>query len=173
MMQNNRLTQLGLYLIKYFQGLRLKAYLCPANVWTIGYGHTKNVNQGMVISEIEAQRLLLQDLSFFINGVSKATKGVLLTDNQFSALVSLAFNIGMGAFNSSTLLSKLKLSQLHGASQQFKRWNKITKYNNGKAVLSQLRGLTIRRYAQQMLFTIQDIDKNKLMQLIQNKKINL
>lgn len=93
-----RINATGLALIKEFEGLRLKAYLCPAKVWTIGYGSTgPHVRPGMVITEAEAEHLLRGDLDRFEAGVEKAVGGTPTTDNEFSAMVSLAFNIGLGS----------------------------------------------------------------------------
>ena len=115
----------GLELIKLFEGLRLKAYKCPAGVLTIGYGHTgKDVKPGMVITEEQAEELLRQDLERFEEGVENLVE-VELNENQFSALVSLAYNIGLGNFKRSTLLkliNKGNQNELEAVHSQFKRW---------------------------------------------------
>ncbi len=136
-------TKVNLDLIKKFEGLYLTAYLCPADVWTIGYGHTKSVKPGMVITEAEADRLLEQDVAWVKAAVVGAVK-VPLTANQTSALYSFVFNVGAGAFRSSTLLRKLNAGDYAGAQAQFRRWNKA----GGKV----LRGLTRRRAAEAKLF---------------------
>ena len=133
----------NLDLIKHFEGCYLTAYLCPANVWTIGYGHTKTAKQGMVITQEEADRLLEQDVAWVKAAVIGAVK-VPLTANQTSALYSFVFNVGAGAFRSSTLLRKLNAGDYTGAQGQFRRWNKA----GGKV----LRGLTRRRAAEAKLF---------------------
>ena len=102
-----KINEKGLDLIKSFEGLRLEAYLCPAGVWTIGYGHTKGVKKGMKITKEKADELLMEDLQKFQKGVEKLTSKVELTDNQFSALVSFAFNLGLGNLENSTLLKKV------------------------------------------------------------------
>ena len=85
----------GLSLIKESEGLSLKAYKCPAGVWTIGYGHTgKDVKKGMVITEEKATELLKKDIARFEKHVSAYDKIYHFTDNEFSALVSFAYNIG-------------------------------------------------------------------------------
>lgn len=85
----------GLNLIKESEGLRLKAYKCPAGVWTIGYGHTgKDVKKGMVITEEKATELLKRDIERFERHVSAYDKIYHFTSNEFSALVSFAFNLG-------------------------------------------------------------------------------
>lgn len=85
----------GLTLIKESEGLRLKAYKCPAGVWTIGYGHTgKDVKKGMVITEEKATELLESDIARFEKHVAMYNKIYNFTSNEFSALVSFAYNIG-------------------------------------------------------------------------------
>lgn len=85
----------GLSLIKECEGLSLKAYKCPAGVWTIGYGHTgKDVKKGMVITEEKATELLKSDMARFEKHVSNYNKIYRFTSNEFSALVSFAYNIG-------------------------------------------------------------------------------
>lgn len=134
----------GLALIKSFEGLSLKAYLCPAKVWTIGYGSTgKHVKPGMAITEKEAEKLLLEDLSRFEAAVEKHTRGH-ATDNQFDALVSFAFNVGTEALRTSTLLRKHMEGDHAGAQAQFARWNKAA----GRV----LAGLTRRRKAEAALY---------------------
>jgi len=102
-----KINEKGLDLIKSFEGLRLEAYLCPAGVWTIGYGHTKGVKKGMKITKEKADELLMEDLQEFQKGVEKLVSMIKLTDNQFSALVSFAFNLGLRNLKDSTLLKKV------------------------------------------------------------------
>ena len=96
----------GLSLIKRFEGLYLESYLCPAKVWTIGYGHTKGVVKGQKITEEEAEDFLKKDLAAAEKTVNSLN--VQLTQNQFDALVSFVFNLGSGNFLSSTLCKKVK-----------------------------------------------------------------
>lgn len=91
-----RTSKRGIDMIKKYEGLRLKAYQCPAGVWTIGYGHTNGVNKGDVTNEIGATEMLKEDLAWAERAVSAT--GADLTQNQFDALVSLTFNIGSGNF---------------------------------------------------------------------------
>lgn len=134
----------GKTLIKNYEGCRLTAYKCPAGIWTIGYGHTgSHVKEGMKISVAEAERLLTEDLHKFENGVSSYVK-VPLNENQFSALVSFAFNCGLGSLQTSTLLKKLNAKDYSGAADELLRWDKA----NGKP----LAGLTKRRKAERELF---------------------
>lgn len=133
----------GLDLIKHFESLQLKAYKCSANVWTIGYGHTKNVKEGDRISQDQANCFLMQDLYSVEQAIIRLVK-VKLNQNQFDALCSLIFNIGISAFNKSTLLAKLNTGDYVGAAEQFRRWNKV---NN--VVMA---GLVRRRQAEEDLF---------------------
>lgn len=133
----------GLDLIKQFESLQLKAYKCSANVWTIGYGHTKNVKEGDRISQDQANCFLMQDLYSVERAIVRLVK-VKLNQNQFDALCSLIFNIGISAFNKSTLLAKLNNGDYVGAAEQFRRWNKV---NN--VVMA---GLVRRRQAEEDLF---------------------
>ena len=133
----------GLDLIKHFESLQLKAYKCSANVWTIGYGHTKNVKEGDRISQDQANCFLMQDLYSVERAIVRLVK-VKLNQNQFDALCSLIFNIGISAFNKSTLLAKLNKEDYVGAAEQFRRWNKV---NN--VVMA---GLVRRRQAEEDLF---------------------
>ena len=132
----------GIALIKRFEGLRLKAYLCPASVPTIGYGHTKGVQiNDPAITEEEADRLLAEDLKLYEKAVTEMVK-VPINQNQFDALVSFAFNLGTGALRGSTLMKKLNAGQPCAA--EFDRWV----FAAGKA----LPGLVRRRAAEKRLF---------------------
>ncbi len=138
-----RIGPQGLALIKRFEGLRLTAYKCPADVPTIGYGSTgPHVRMGMTITEAEAEALLLEDLDRFERGVAKMTPTA--TPGQFSALVSFAFNLGLGALQGSTLMRKHLAGDFAGAAAEFPRWNKA-----GGRVLA---GLTTRRAAEAALY---------------------
>lgn len=145
---HRQVNQRGIDLIKKWEGFRSKAYLCPAKVPTIGYGNTfypdgRKVKLGEVISQNEAERLLKITVNNFAKEVDKLVK-VRVTDNQFSALVSLAYNIGIGAFSGSTLLRLLNQGNYDGASAQFDRWNRAG------GVVSQ--GLINRRNEERKLF---------------------
>ncbi len=137
------ISQRGIDLIKRWEGFRDKAYLCPGNVWTIGYGHTKNVYQGMCISKAQAEELLKSDLRYFEKAVKQLSK-VELTQGQFDALVSFTFNVGVGAFKKSTLLRLVNQGDFLGAAKQFGRWVNA----NGK----KLPGLVSRRAEEKQLF---------------------
>lgn len=130
-------------IIKDFEGLRLEAYKCPADVWTIGYGHTNKVKQGDVITAGEADVLLALDVQEAERAVN-AYVDVDINQNQFDALVSFVYNLGAGNFKLSTLLRKLNEGDYLGAANEFERWNKA----GGKV----LNGLVRRRKAESNLF---------------------
>jgi lysozyme len=142
-----KISSSGLDLIKQFEGFEAKAYRCPAGILTIGYGSTgSHVKPGMCITEAEAVALLDKDLDRFENAVSQmAPKS---TQWQYDALVSFAYNVGVGALKGSTLLSLHNAGDYSGASAQFVRWNKARV--NG--VLKPLNGLTRRRMAEADLY---------------------
>ena len=126
--------------IKQWEGLRLTAYKDSGGILTIGYGHTgPDVKAGMTITEAHAEMLLMRDLSRFEQSVERSVK-VPLTDNQFGALVSFAYNVGTAAFERSTLLRKLNEGDYASVPSQLARWNKV-----GGRVLA---GLTNRRAAE-------------------------
>ncbi len=139
-----KINQAGYDLIKRWEGCELKAYLCPANVWTIGYGHTEGVHKGQVITLHQAEVILESDLEKYEEGVTKMLGGLKVTANQFSALVSFAFNLGITALANSTLLKMLKAGNHKAAAEQFGRWVKA----GGKT----LPGLVKRRAAEMALF---------------------
>lgn len=104
-----------------FEGLRLKAYLCPAGVWTIGYGHTRGVTPGMVITGAQADAFLAEDLAVAENNIFMRFPGI--TQNRFDAMVSLAFNIGNNKFNTSTLYRKARQNPADPTIRdEFNRW---------------------------------------------------
>lgn len=133
----------GLDLIRFFEGLELNAYQCAAGVWTIGYGHTKDVQEGMTISEARANEMLAEELNeyeSYINGLVT----VELNQDQFDAMVSWVYNLGVGNLKASTLLKVLNAGDYDGVPAQMMRWNKA----GGKV----LEGLTKRRQAEADLF---------------------
>ena len=114
-------TNYATLLIKSFEQLRLNSYLCPAGVWTIGYGHTDGVNQGMLITEKTADALLKQDIRNAEHSINQMDAE--LTQEQFDALVSFVFNVGVRAFNISTLRKKiLKNPNDPSIADEFRRW---------------------------------------------------
>lgn len=136
----------GVDLIKHFEGCRSAAYRCVAGVLTIGFGHTRGVKQGMVISIEDAEALLDEDLADCEREVLAATKGISLTQGQFDALVSFVFNLGAPTLLRSTLLKKLRDGDLAGAAKEFLRWTKA-----GKPARD-VPGLVKRRTAEMELF---------------------
>jgi lysozyme len=134
----------GLDLVKSFEGLKLRAYLCPAKVWTIGYGSTgPHVTPGKVITEAQANDLLQDDLDRFEKAVTRLVT-VPLTQNQYDALVSFAFNVGISALERSTLLKRVNAKLFDQARAEFAKWNRA----GGRP----LAGLTRRRAAEAALF---------------------
>lgn len=108
-------------IIAEFEGCALKAYLCPAGVPTIGYGHTHGVRLEMETTPEEARAMLLADLHEFAVEIAKIVT-VILSPNQMAALISLTFNIGLAAFGASTLLKRVNVGDHIGAREQFGRW---------------------------------------------------
>lgn len=133
----------GLKLIQEYEGLRLKAYQDSVGVWTIGYGSTKGVRPGDEITEAQAIELLAADVDRHADGVLRAVD-VPLNQNQFDALVSFTFNVGVGALQRSTLLRKLNAGEYTEAANQLMRWV----HAGGQ----ELRGLVRRREAERKLF---------------------
>jgi len=133
----------GKALIKKFEGCELKAYLCPAQVWTIGYGHTASVKEGDVCTQEDADRMLAEDLEEFEGYVREAVT-VPLEQNEFDALVAWTYNLGPGNLRSSTMLKKLNDSKFEDVPTEIRRWNK----SGGKV----LDGLVRRREAEALLF---------------------
>lgn len=133
-------------LIKEFEGCKLEAYPDPATGGepiTIGVGHTGGIKLGMTITPKQADDFLQSDLEGFASSVNKMVT-VPLTQGQFDALCSFAFNLGAGNLKNSTLLRKLNAGDVEGASMEFVKWNKAA----GKVMA----GLTRRREAEKELF---------------------
>tara|TARA_A100001388_G_C28450241_1_gene348255 strand:- start:22 stop:453 length:432 start_codon:yes stop_codon:yes gene_type:complete len=133
----------GLALIKKFEGCELKAYQCSAGVWTIGYGHTKDVVEGMEITQEEAEQMLVDELHEYESYINKYVT-VALSQNQFDALVSWVYNLGPANLTASTMLKVLNSGEYEDVPAQMKRWNKA----GGKV----LEGLIRRREAEACLF---------------------
>lgn len=131
----------GVSLIKQFEGCRLKAYKCPAGVWTIGYGHTDGVNKGDTITQQTADDYLRNDLTTYENAVMKYDNIYNFNQNQFDALVSFTYNCGAGNLKSLTQSGKRTIAQIG---------EKLLLYNKAGGVV--LRGLQRRRAAEKELF---------------------
>ncbi len=146
----------GLALIKEFEGCKLEAYLDGGGVWTIGWGHTgPDVHEGLIWTQHQADMALLEDVQEAVDGVNRLVTAP-LTQNEFDALVSFAYNVGLDidadtkaeGLGDSTLLRKLNALDYGGAADEFPKWNK----DNGKIV----GGLTRRRMAEKQLFETED-----------------
>ncbi len=136
-------------LIKRFEGCKLKAYKCPASIYTIGYGTIrypdgKPVKEGEEISLYRAESLLTYDVNKFASQIK-----LNVNQNQVDALVSFCYNLGIGAFNSSTLKKKVIANPGDlSIRDEFMKWNKA----RVKGVLTELKGLTNRRKAEADLY---------------------
>jgi lysozyme len=166
-----KFTQEGFSLIKRFEGCILKAYPDPYSPlglatiarklslrdyhklpdwktlegapWTIGFGSTHGVVEGMTITQLEANNRLADDIAGTELGIRRFIK-MPLTDNQYSACVSLAFNIGVTAFRNSTLLALINQGKLSEVPKEFPKWRLAGGKVSG--------GLINRRFAEQALF---------------------
>jgi len=142
-----KISEEGLALIKKFEGCELTAYKCSAGVWTIGYGHTKGVEEGMTITKAQAEDMLLEELVEYEDAVKNAVT-ISLDQCMFDALVSWTYNLGPSNLNASTMLKVLNAGDYEGVPAQIKRWNKA----GGKV----LEGLIRRRDAEALLFEGKD-----------------
>lgn len=133
----------GIGIIKQFEGCQLNAYQDAVGVWTIGYGHTKNVSEGDIISSAQAEALLVKELKEYENYVNDLVT-VPLFDYQFDALVSWTYNLGPTNLKSSTMLKVLNEGKYNEVPDQMRRWNRA----GGKV----LEGLVIRRDYEAKLF---------------------
>lgn len=148
-------SDLGVAFIKRWEGCRLVAYQDVAGVWTIGYGHTAGFKDGRFgpntqITAPFADELLREDLAPRENNLNiwAETNDVSLNQNEFDALISFIFNVGFGAFQSSTAAQRLITGDRIGAAEALTWWNKATV--NGEKV--EVLGLTRRRAAEKAMF---------------------
>ena len=143
------INERGIEIVKSFEGLALRPYVCAGGVNSVGYGATRSSTGGPVdldmepISEIEAEALLLRDLESSQGWVRRLIKTA-LTENQYSALTSFTFNVGAGALQRSTLRMKLNREEYQGAADEFPKWRIA-----GGRILA---GLVRRRTAERALF---------------------
>ncbi len=138
----------GLGLTQVSEGKVNKAYLDPANIVTICYGHTgPEVKLGQVKTNAQCDAILIEDIKVHRAGVLKCTSAT-LNQNQLDAVVDLTFNIGVSAYCKSTLARKLNANDYAGAAAEFPKWNKATV----KGQLKVLPGLTVRRGRERQLF---------------------
>lgn len=151
-------SQKGINLIKKFEGIKTKAYLCPAGVWTIGYGHTKGVQKGDSCTMAQAVAFLKEDLETFEKHVNNLN--LQLNQNQFDALVSFCYNCGPG--NLKTLVRNRNLKQIADA---------LSLYNKAGGVI--LEGLVKRRAAERELFItpVNNADNYKVIATALNVRI--
>jgi lysozyme len=144
-----KLNKKGTVLLHHFEGLKLKAYKCPADVWTIGYGNTfyeggSKVKQGDTVTKERAIELFNSVATSFAIQITGSIKAS-LNDNQFSSLVSFAYNVGVVNFNKSTLLKKINIDKNDPSIfAEFLKWDKAA----GKV----LAGLILRRKAEAKLY---------------------
>jgi lysozyme len=144
-----KVNEAALALIRDFEGFKSEAYLCPANVWTIGYGTTASAGVGLVprpgmtITREQAETYLRLSVDKFAAEIRPAITAP-INENQFGAFVSLAYNIGSGAFRRSSALRRFNEGDIEGAANAMLAWNKA----GGKV----LRGLQRRREAERALF---------------------
>jgi lysozyme len=168
----NKITEEGKNLIKHFEGIHdgdltdigLSPKLCPANVWTEGWGRAMVDKNGKFLTSsnttyqralslrtihnvVEAENALQQDMEDRGSVISRLVK-VPMTDNMYNALISFAYNIGLSAFRNSTMLRLLNQGKKVSAANAMLAWNKATV--NGKKVV--LNGLVRRRAAERELF---------------------
>ena len=149
-----KMSRNGLDLLKDFEGLKLRAYLDPVGIWTVGYGHTSAagppaVTPGLVITQGEADEILKRDMAQYEDGVRKYVKAA-LTQGQFDALVDFAYNAGVGALDKSTLLKRVNAGKFDEVPAEFMKWTK----GGGR----ELPGLVRRRRAETKLW--RGIDTN-------------
>lgn len=136
-------SQAGIDLTKDFEGCRLKAYQDQKKVWTIGYGHTKGVKQGMTCTQEQAEEWLREDVGEAEATVARLVK-VPITQNQYDALVDFCFNLGTKNFYISTLRKLLNKSDYQGCANEFEKWNLVDGLVNA--------GIIRRRKAEKALF---------------------
>jgi len=143
-----KISEEGLEIIKHFEGCELEAYKCAAGVWTIGYGHTKDVEEGDTWSQEKAEHMLSKELEDEYEHYVNSLVIVPMNQCQFDALCSWVYNLGPANLKSSTLLKKLNAGDYEDIPNQIKRWNKAT-VNGERKVLP---GLTRRREAEALMF---------------------
>lgn len=146
-----QISQAGIDLIKKYEGLKLRSYLCPAGVWTIGYGTTgPDIKANMVITKAEAEAYLGRDLEKFTDGVLTRCAPVVPNQNQLDAMVCFSYNVGLGNFATSSVLRLFKAGDIPGAARAFMLWTKAKDPSTGKK--RELPGLVKRRADEKALF---------------------
>ena len=151
-----KISEKGIELIVFFEGLRTKAYRCPTGVWTIGVGHTGRVDgklicEGFEITEQKAKQLLRDDVCLIERYLLSQSFAIRLRQEQFDSLVSFVFNIGKGAFETSTMRKKLcKGENDSSIAREFTKWVYGTNPISGKKEV--LPGLVKRRKKEMEMF---------------------
>lgn len=146
-----QVSQVGIDLIKKHEGLKLRSYLCPAGVWTIGYGTTgPHIKKDMVITKAEAEKFLKDDLVEFTSGVLAACSPVTPSQNELDAMVCFTYNVGLVNFRKSHVLINFKAGNKLEAANSFMLWVKAKDPKTGK--LRPLPGLVARRTEEKQLF---------------------
>ena len=136
-------SKTGIQLTERFEGCRLAAYPDTGGVWTIGYGHTHGVHEGMTCTREQAEAWLREDIQAAADAVNRLVS-VLLKQSEFDALVDFVFNLGSGAFARSTMLEDLNAGNFAAAALQFPLWDR----DAGRV----LAGLLHRRLAEEAEF---------------------
>lgn len=146
-----QISQAGIDLIKKHEGCKLRAYLCPAGVWTIGWGTTgPQITKNMVITQAEADKFLANDLVVFTQGVLDAVAPAVPSQNELDAMVCFAYNVGLANFKKSTVCKQFKLGNVEAAADGFDLWTKAKDPKTGQ--LRVLPGLVARRTDEKQLF---------------------
>lgn len=143
-MHNRSIPDIAIEFIKKFEGMSLKAYRDSGGIWTIGYGHTSRVKHEDVITQEQADAFLKQDLFQASRAIVRLTD-MYLNDYQYTALLSLVFNIGITAYQRSTLRQVINRKELAKVPGEFKKWSKDHMGHT-------LKGLLSRRKAEARLF---------------------
>tara|TARA_B100000401_G_C52467606_1_gene559565 strand:- start:151 stop:612 length:462 start_codon:yes stop_codon:yes gene_type:complete len=138
-----QLSKTGIELLKHFEGCELKAYQDSVGVWTIGYGHTKGIYEGLEITQSEAEKMLQDELPEYEGYITDKVVPM-LQQHEYDALVCWVYNLGPTNLSSSTMLKKLNAGEFKEVPFQMKRWDKA----GGQPLL----GLTRRRNAEALLF---------------------
>ena len=138
-----QLSKTGIELLKHFEGCELKAYQDSVGVWTIGYGHTKGIYEGLEITQSEAEKMLQDELPEYEGYITDKVVPM-LQQHEYDALVCWVYNLGPTNLSSSTMLKKLNAGEFKEVPFQMIRWDKA----GGQPLL----GLTRRRNAEALLF---------------------
>lgn len=134
----------AMHLIRQFEGCRLRAYRCPAGIWTIGWWHTKNVRQGDIWTQEQADHVLKEDIVQYARNVHLHTQHLIDYPNRFAACISLAYNIGINAFARSSLCRHIHGMKWNMAAEAFKSWRFVNRREN--------QGLIRRRTIERQIF---------------------